>query len=103
MAIKTDRKLNFVDWCPTGFRCGINYEKPVNFPDSVMETVDRTVFGAFNSTCFKSKLRLECEKMQKMFKKKAYLHWFLEEGMEESTFAEAGEKIQTLIADYEEL
>ena len=23
--IKTQRNIQFVDWCPTGFKCGINY------------------------------------------------------------------------------
>ena len=24
--IKTKRTIQFVDWCPTGFKCGINYQ-----------------------------------------------------------------------------
>lgn len=24
-AIKTKRNIQFVDWCPTGFKCGIKY------------------------------------------------------------------------------
>lgn len=23
IAVKTNRKIQFVDWCPTGFKCGI--------------------------------------------------------------------------------
>merc|ERR1711924_340575 len=26
--IKTKRTIRFVDWCPTGFKCGINYQPP---------------------------------------------------------------------------
>ena len=26
--IKTKRIIQFVDWCPTGFKCGINYQPP---------------------------------------------------------------------------
>jgi tubulin alpha len=26
--IKTKRTIQFVDWCPTGFKCGINYQLP---------------------------------------------------------------------------
>ena len=25
--IKTKRTIQFVDWCPTGFKCGINYQR----------------------------------------------------------------------------
>ncbi|KAM3221273.1 tubulin alpha-1 chain-like [Capsicum annuum] len=30
--IKTKRTIQFVDWCPTGFKCGINYEPPTVVP-----------------------------------------------------------------------
>ncbi|KAM3301074.1 tubulin alpha-1 chain-like [Capsicum chacoense] len=30
--IKTKRTIQFVDWCPTGFKCGINYEPPTAVP-----------------------------------------------------------------------
>lgn len=30
--IKTKRKIQFVDWCPTGFKIGINYQKPTTVP-----------------------------------------------------------------------
>jgi hypothetical protein len=28
--IKTKRTIQFVDWCPTGFKCGINYQPPTD-------------------------------------------------------------------------
>lgn len=31
---KTKRTIKFVDWAPTGFRCGINYSYPKVVPDS---------------------------------------------------------------------
>jgi len=31
-AIKTKRSIQFVDWCPTGFKVGINYQPPVPVP-----------------------------------------------------------------------
>jgi len=31
--IKTKRTIQFVDWCPTGFKCGINCESP--FPPRI--------------------------------------------------------------------
>ena len=30
--IKTKRSIQFVDWCPTGFKVGINYEAPTVVP-----------------------------------------------------------------------
>ena len=31
-AIKTRRSIQFVDWCPTGFKVGINYQPPTVVP-----------------------------------------------------------------------
>merc|ERR1719506_3647899 len=31
-AIKTKRTIQFVDWSPTGFKCGINYQPPTVVP-----------------------------------------------------------------------
>jgi len=31
-AIKTKRTIQFVDWCPTGFKVGINYQAPTVVP-----------------------------------------------------------------------
>merc|ERR1719481_672211 len=30
--IKTKRSIQFVDWCPTGFKVGINYQAPTTVP-----------------------------------------------------------------------
>ena len=30
--IKTKRSIQFVDWCPTGFKVGINYQPPTIVP-----------------------------------------------------------------------
>lgn len=30
--IKTKRAIQFVDWCPTGFKVGINYQPPTVVP-----------------------------------------------------------------------
>ena len=38
-AIKTQRTIQFVDWCPTGFKCGINYQPPTVVPDGDLAKV----------------------------------------------------------------
>ncbi len=30
--IKTKRTIQFVDWCPTGFKVGLNYQPPTVVP-----------------------------------------------------------------------
>merc|ERR1712194_948709 len=31
-SIMAKRTIQFVDWCPTGFKCGINYQPPTVVP-----------------------------------------------------------------------
>ena len=48
--IKTKRTIQFVDWCPTGFKCGINYQPPTVVPGGDLAKVMRAVAIFFNYT-----------------------------------------------------
>merc|ERR1719247_2152595 len=39
--IKTKRTIQFVDWSPTGFKCGINYQPPTVVPGGDLAKVVR--------------------------------------------------------------
>ena len=39
--IKTKRSIQFVDWCPTGFKVGINYQPPTVVPGGDLAKVKR--------------------------------------------------------------
>merc|ERR1712139_505430 len=41
--IKTKRTIQFVDWSPTGFKCGINYQPPTVVPGGDLARVMRAV------------------------------------------------------------
>jgi tubulin alpha len=38
--IKTKRTIQFVDWCPTGFKCGINYQPPTVVPGGDLAKIE---------------------------------------------------------------
>ena len=54
--IKTKRTIQFVDWSPTGFKCGINYQPPTVVPGGDLAKVMRAVsprgerYGRFERT-----------------------------------------------------
>ncbi len=49
-AIKTQRSIQFVDWCPTGFQVGINYQPPTVSPGGDLAKVQRAVCMLSNTT-----------------------------------------------------
>ena len=55
--IKTKRTIQFVDWCPTGFKCGINYQPPTVVPGGDLTKVMRAVAMMSNSTAISSSTR----------------------------------------------
>src|ERR1700732_841015 len=42
-SLKAKASFNLVEWCPTGFKLGINYQKPVRVPGGELAPVDRSV------------------------------------------------------------
>merc|ERR1719228_1507355 len=48
--IKTKRSIQFVDWCPTGFKVGINYQPPTVVPNGDLAKVSRAVCMLSNTT-----------------------------------------------------
>merc|ERR1711971_83322 len=48
--IKTKRSIHFVDWCPTGFKVGINYQPPTVVPGGDLAKISRAVCMLSNTT-----------------------------------------------------
>uniref|UniRef100_A0A672M9T3 Tubulin alpha-1C chain n=1 Tax=Sinocyclocheilus grahami TaxID=75366 RepID=A0A672M9T3_SINGR len=71
--IKTKRTIQFVDWCPTGFKVGINYQPPTVVPGGDLAKVQRAVCMLSNTTAIAEAWARLDHKFDLMYAKRAFV------------------------------
>jgi len=85
---------HFVEWIPNNIKSSVCNIAPAD------ESVASTFIG--NSTSIQTLFARVASQFSSMFKRKAFLHWYTGEGMEEMEFSEAESNVKDLISEYQQ-
>ncbi|KNH05157.1 beta-tubulin [Perkinsela sp. CCAP 1560/4] len=84
----------FIEWIPNNIKSSVCDIAPKGMKMSV------TFIG--NNTCIQEMFRRVGEQFSAMFRRKAFLHWYTGEGMDEMEFTEAESNMNDLVAEYQQ-
>merc|ERR1711860_348252 len=92
--VQSKNSSYFVEWIPNNIKSSICDVAPKNLDLSV------TFLG--NTTSIMEMFKRVIEQFTLMFRRKAFLHWYTGEGMDEMEFTEAESNLNDLVSEYQQ-
>jgi len=93
-AMQTKNSTSFVEWIPNNVKTAV-----CDIPPKGMK-MSATFIG--NSTAIQELFKRVSEQFSSMFKRKAFLHWYTAEGMDELEFRDAEADVNDLVSEYQQ-
>lgn len=94
LAVQSKNASNFVEWIPNNVKTAV-----CDIPPSSLD-MSATFIG--NTTAIQETFKRIAEQFQRMFRRKAFLHWYTQEGMDEMEFTEAESNMNDLLNEYQQ-
>lgn len=94
MNVQNKNSAYFVEWIPNNVKTAVCDVAPRGFKMSA------TFVG--NSTAIQELFKRVSTQFSAMFKRKAFLHWYIGEGMDEMEFTEAESNMNDLVSEYQQ-
>lgn len=94
MNVQNKNSAYFVEWIPNNVKTAVCDVAPRGFKMSA------TFVG--NSTAIQELFKRISSQFSAMFKRKAFLHWYIGEGMDEMEFTEAESNMNDLVSEYQQ-
>ena len=91
--VKSENNSYFVEWIPNNIKSAVCDIPPKGLKMAV------TFIG--NSTAIQEMFKRVAEQFTVMFRRKAFLHWYTGEGMDEMEFTEAESNLSDLVTEYQ--
>jgi tubulin beta len=94
LAVQNKNSAYFVEWIPNNVKVAV-----CDIPPRGLK-MSGTFIG--NSTCIQEIFKRIAEQFTAMFRRKAFLHWYTGEGMDEMEFTEAESNLNDLVSEYQQ-
>merc|ERR1711902_232294 len=89
-----DNESDYVEWIPNNMKTSIVERSPTDYESSCT--------FVSNTTALKGIFQRLATQFGAMYKRKAFLHWYKGEGMDEMEFQEADKNVRDLITEYQD-